>query len=378
MLGGVVLDDAVFLQKLFNRYVKADFAMVVDALGFKRRRLSKNEDEDNADSDDDNIDEEDNMTITPEEYKTKAFLIQEIVRKLLKRGGLRHNQLAELDLLHVRVKNLSRKWKCFKATHKNLQEQAMVLTPSLIEERCSKFLDVFPNHVKVDKSSQNPSPTQSSSSQHLTLRIYIGEGVYKLGSSVFACILPGENVFACTAMPKHQQPFITHAIAQTLGYLEVEETDMDGGQPESLIDLLVNQHSQGHMSMFRDGLYNISPLDRSQLKKPKVDVKDVPLRQVLVVDDEHGVHAVREEEFNIFGTSKPPTLQRIEFEMETKLKVADPMDCDALIECAVKMEGKDVLNGIKNLGRAKLITGPLPDMLTAVLSAGTNHIQVKE
>ncbi|EGD73043.1 hypothetical protein PTSG_12209 [Salpingoeca rosetta] len=341
MLGGTACDDPLEIQRVLSRFTRTELPQALSAIS---------------------------VDVDVQAYRTKTQAVQQACTYILQTyGGLSHGHLATLDLLALEIKQLARKWTAFRAVDP-LPGTSDMLSAQAIEDNTSAQLDSYFSHHVTAKQIE---------ASHFVVRIYLGQQqVGPSSTTIMAAYVPEQPFLVFTNIPKSATAIFTACMAHAFGFKKLQPIELTGTKPAALLNLLVHKHSQGHLSMYRAGLYDHSPLNRRPQKKPKVDTRDLDGGGIVHADRD-ALEDIRAKEFEDFGLLDPPTLQRAELQLETTFKggVALP----APFRCTVKLQGKSVLAGIKQLARNKLTTSAkLPQHLRELASAGANKIIITD
>ncbi|XP_013402605.1 centromere protein N-like [Lingula anatina] len=213
----------------------------------------------------------------------------------------------------------------------------------------------------------------------LWVRIYIHEDTkYQANNTVYAVYYPHSPVLILTAIKAANREYIIQAFSNTLSAGELEEQMLSGHCLSSLAQLSLNKYSQGYFSHYRLGQVDINALARGEKRKRKIEEEEEVLDERITYENIKDKQRSKKILQDTFGSNEQPSLERLEYKMETNFRGGNCAPHFAKnkepFRCRVKFEGRNVLEGIKNLGKAGYATLPLPAHLARVPSLAKNTI----
>jgi hypothetical protein len=118
---------------------------------------------------------------------------------------------------------------------------------------------------------------------------------------------------------------------------------------------------------------NRDDIPRETVREPRSNHEDV-----IIIDDED--HTLREEEIDRhFGRDALPAIEQVDYQttLSFQFKVNEEIQ-HMPVSIGVRIRGRNVLEGIRNLLSAGLAQPPLPSFLTDIQKTAANNFRVRE
>ncbi|KAL1916698.1 uncharacterized protein VTP21DRAFT_5402 [Calcarisporiella thermophila] len=334
--------------------------------------------------------DDDEEETTWEDYE---LLESESRRKIVDRiyfrdwkDGLCYLQVAQLDLEYYQTHSTIRTWKALKLCwlgvgdkREGPVQRKMHLNAEQFRLRMSKLLaPYFKHHIYVKPHS----PTGT-----LWIRVSIHDGVPLNQIPPAACVLylvwfvNSEYLLTGTVKTEYKD-YVLQALLGVFECDRVDEWDLKGRNVSSLQELLLYRDSQGGFSKYRLNQVDDNPLVHYSRKKQKLDdgPKYVNDDEPIMAEDMSSISARYSEVDDRFGRNEQPSLERIEIKLALPLviKTAEDSVEDLPITIKVKLEGTNVMEGVKRMTALGMAEAPLPDFLGELHSLAGSSLVVDE
>ncbi|XP_064611216.1 centromere protein N-like [Liolophura sinensis] len=320
---------------------------------------------------------------------TKQQMILEVCDRCVERE-VDEEATAELDIMYVHLHSKTKTWSVYELIDPK-EEKPISVNPAVIQWKLDKKLGQHFDAVVCTKVLDKA----------VWIRLSLGHGVMGRGSQirftndvVYIVHYPRTSFFIATPIKASFKNRVTETIVSILGYFSSKEMQLKGHCLSSLADIALNKNSQGGKNLPGD---HTNPLTSSRRQKRKE--KDEELGEGVTREDDPKRQRRMGVLENTFGPYVQPTLEKIEFKLETQFRgfgltreqsrsgnvsrlerffpvlerAYNRKDGPEVFRCHVKFEGKSVLEGLRNLGDRGLASVPLPKHLTCVPSRAKNY-----
>jgi hypothetical protein len=281
--------------------------------------------------------------------RTKRDIVSSTLEAFAESKASEH-AITELELQYVLTHPNSLQWKAYSLKYANVWMPSIANTdPQLF---CKRF-QFYLGDMDYDLADALKSP-------HHWLALHIvGRGHTSYTCHIIRC--PLSPCVLLAGVRKQHLSWILDALCLTIECVEWGDTELSGRSLNSLLDLLLNQASQGPYSAYRLNQKDPNPLLAVRRKRHRL---------------QHDYHSEQGKRLkaaeDTFGTNPLPKLERFTFKLEAPLAGSEE-----LIQCSVKLSGSSVLQGVKQCILSDLVALPVPTVLTALHSSGSNSVLVQ-
>ncbi|KAI9297390.1 hypothetical protein K502DRAFT_347103 [Neoconidiobolus thromboides FSU 785] len=216
----------------------------------------------------------------------------------------------------------------------------------------------------------------------LRVAIYQGHTSNVVYPKVYIVYRPETNFFLASTIRSDIRPYLLQALSEAFSLSAIDTLPLSGNNPKSLLDLVLNQYSQGPFSHYRLGQVDKSPL---HMKEFTVDIpKDYKPTGYLPknIEDEDKVNKGKQKFYTKerFGTNEQPVINslflKVDLEYRQNPTKSDPLalsEHGSPFSMSIKFEGHDILEGLRELS----FISPLAPYLENVSSKRTNYLEIK-
>jgi len=333
--------------------------------------------------------------------KGKRKLIEQLLEDKQFFGGLTHLHVAQLELRYNQIHSEKRKWRVYrllrsKDSAKDDQQLNLVVSDlKALEEKLSGELIYFHHHICVQMFDGR-----------IWMRVNLEEGkqdgepegsLPAINNVVYFVLHPASATIFASNMKKEHKDYLLHSLVAAFGRYNLLECDLVGHNLQALTELALYQHSQGPYRSYRirNGAEGTAakgakdegnPLHTHRRKRKRDSLQNGDsaeaqengrsghgrlIRTEDTLQDKKAKGEVRQH----FGPCEQPALDVVEFRVvdsfrDSKNRQGDRQEPE--IECLVKFEGANVLEGIKQMILYGIAEPPLPAHLATIHSAAKN------
>ncbi|XP_070576025.1 centromere protein N-A-like isoform X1 [Ptychodera flava] len=289
--------------------------------------------------------------------------------------SIKVDDVAQLDLIYNQKHSNSKKWTVYKLSRaQDVTYDQVTVEPATFQDKLQQHLSLYFRHDLHTRTKDD----------ELWLRICLHDGsaAQFMPSNVVYMVLHLRSSYIISSNIKvTHKDYILQALLTSLEYTEVKELKLSGKNLSSLTDMVLFQQSQGAFSQYRYNQADQNPLTSGRKVKRKESPPDVTDKRVFNENNaEKRARLSKTEE--TFGNNPQPVLEKLTYQLETRFHGDQHMpriaDNTAIIHCTVRFEGKNVLEGIKQLGPSGLANLPLPSHLANAHSFARNSIVLAE
>ncbi|KAI9496288.1 centromere protein Chl4/mis15/CENP-N [Zychaea mexicana] len=324
-----------------------------------------------------------------EDGRKKAALCDLIYRDW--KDGLTMYQVAQLDLttmIHKRVRLVSRLWEI----KGDVEQLELSLNGSMICHRIQERLNMyFKCHVFVMRNEEQKT-------DWIRIALFASADSDELpGSSetIYLVRYPDTPyVAALKANRSAIRQIVQQSVALVFGGTSVVERNTETNDVDKIAEIAKNYNSLGPINQLRENEFDTNPLDlQKQLKKRSAseEADDAYVtgreRRRRVVPLNRDVLRNRYSQTRAtFGTKVVQGLEKLNIHITHSLKdMLEPSIAEAaaedgsdLIKLQVKIKGRNVMEGLRQLSLRGIIEQPVPPWMIDMAAQGANTLYVTE
>eukprot|EP00004_Rigifila_ramosa_P020828 TRINITY_DN5453_c0_g1_i1.p2 TRINITY_DN5453_c0_g1~~TRINITY_DN5453_c0_g1_i1.p2 ORF type:complete len:339 (-),score=92.75 TRINITY_DN5453_c0_g1_i1:18-1034(-) len=281
--------------------------------------------------------------------------------------GLSKQQLADIDTKLVHARPHTRRWTAFQLqTDTGAAAAVPVLTAAELQRQMHRallafFPDVHTAVYEIDGATW--------------LHINVDEqGTYATHNSAVAIHPPHSPYVFAAQMRGSLKPYFVHSVVVVLQAARAGECTVSARDPVALRELLLNRSSLGAFSQYRFHEADSGALRRRHDLAPAEGERAAKRARVgagVEVLDEARLQAREAYADQTFGRREQPAVSRIEAQV-----VARASEGGEEVRCQLRLEGGNVLQGLRELVPLGLAAAPLPDFLATLAEQASRSVAV--
>lgn len=333
------------ISKLLGRFKHTDLNIVIDKWSaLKARKINKSC----------------FSSVNVKGAANKKKFISTII-KLTEKQRITYLEADELDLIYISQWPTYRKWTVYRLLH---TKGSMVgVTPEDLQRQMNADLETYRLQSRVMVQCID---------EVFWIRIEFRETKTRrpsLNNATYIAFYPSTQYLCISNMKTKYRQFIIQMLTSVLKCRSVDKMDLEGRCIRSLLKIALGRNQQDLPSSLKDK----DPQQQTSESSVEVDGR---------IHDENATEKQQSREFvnSRLGEGPQPTLEFLEYRLETKFagsEYAPGMSSDEIFRCGVRFEGRNVLEGIKQLVSAGVATVPLPNHLINVKSLARNKILIR-
>ncbi|RKP08980.1 centromere protein Chl4/mis15/CENP-N [Thamnocephalis sphaerospora] len=319
------------------------------------------------------LDSEENLEETV--YGPKRRFVN-LVLLAYKGIGFTPLQIAHLDIKHASRAEGTRNWQTLRLVRENDVMGQIRHDEAKIEKSISACVAAYYEHHCYAAHFGNT----------IWVRLAIYEGIRKndvpaTASTIFLVYILHSNYLLYTKYKPEYEAVIMEALQRTFKAKGIEPHSLAGKGHAPLIELLTQKDAQGPYSKYRLGQVDINPLIHPSKKRMEGELSRLWLCYVqpkepivpedaMVIDERE--NAVDEQ----FGRNSLPALPYVDYAASFPLYHRDMRESETTpLSIRVRIEGPNVIDGLRSLLAAGLAVPPLPNFLAELHSTAINSFR---
>lgn len=303
---------------------------------------------------------------------TKKELIKKIIDYCISEG-ITNKDIAQLDILCLQNNLTEKMWITYEVIKSEPDSNVLQSPRKLRKQFRKELLSLVKHDLYMEVGGEaiwtwmwmQDGRADKFERRDIVYLVYCPESAY---------------LFASNMKMGHKNK-IMKALNNVLGCCAIKERPLTGQCLQSLAQLVLQKSCRGSLSGTKKRKIDLGIADKPMpLKKRRKYVEMSPRNKCIHEENRAELEAKKECVQENFGSEDQPTLERVNFKLETKFRsrsLENVMgDFEQPFRCRVSFAGKSVLEGIRNLSLAEKATWPLPRHLRFLPYLGQNHLTI--